>query len=129
MASSKRKRYHSLPVIPVLRLSATEDESILEAKRLARSDDAFMEQMTPYGSLRKALQVGGQVLCYTCPLAWLYLLSVQNSAFVDLLGRQLPTSDGVSRGRLVLYADEVTPGNPLRPDRGRTYYAFYWAGR
>jgi hypothetical protein len=127
MASAKRKRHHSLPVRPVLRLTLSEDESGREAKRLARVDDAFMEQMTPYGTLRKALQVGGQVLYYTCPSAWLFLLSVQSSAFVDLLVRQLPISDGVSRGRLVLYADEVTPGNALRPDRGRTYYAFYWA--
>ena len=31
------------------------------------------------------------------------------------------------RSQLVMYMDDVRPGNVLRPDHGRVFYAFYWS--
>ena len=30
------------------------------------------------------------------------------------------------KGRVVLYVDEVVPGNPLRPENRRSFYSFFW---
>ena len=42
--------------------------------------------------------------------------------FFELFGsRQGPEA------KIVLYIDEVCPGNPLRPEKSRTTQAVYWA--
>ena len=56
------------------------------------------------------------------PKALLWLLARLSTAFDDFLRTQLP--GGASR--VTLYMDDVRPGNQLRPDMGRTYYAWYW---
>ena len=58
------------------------------------------------------------------PLALLHYLSGLSAAFGDVM------ADTVANHRvlhLVLYMDEVCPGNPHRPEKSRTLQCIYWA--
>ena len=61
---------------------------------------------------------------YCHPMALIYYLSTLGSAFGNLM-------EACSRGglpmRLIIYIDELCPGNPLRPEKSRTLQAIYWA--
>ena len=73
-----------------------------------------------------------------CPRALLYLACLFAPAFAQMFGQTVglqvhgeawPSRDAFANaavGRVVLYADEVRPGNALRPDEGRLYLGVYW---
>lgn len=56
------------------------------------------------------------------PLALLWYVS---STVPELRQMLLGLSETV-KSNIVIYCDELTPGNVLRPDKGRTTMAFYW---
>ena len=58
------------------------------------------------------------------PLAMLYYLATVGSQFFALMKSCI--TPGVPL-RIILYIDEVCPGNPLRPEKSRTLQAIYWA--
>jgi hypothetical protein len=114
-------------------------------------EDAELDHVvTPYGPLIKRLQAPSEcegeheVIKYACPFAFLYYACELSSAFATFLetaiarpglaGRNLPSSSNPDqavpivgpKARITLYFDEVTPGNNLRPDAGRSYLAVYW---
>eukprot|EP00969_Alexandrium_andersonii_P307307 13584191-Alexandrium_andersonii.AAC.1 len=104
-------------------LSSLGDEET-RAARTQRADvaDAVSEHAranTPYGTVVKQLEItDGFTLPYICPFALLFYLCTVSSEFAELVQRSVATSGG--DGRLIMYADEVRPGNVLRPDKGRT---------
>ena len=59
------------------------------------------------------------------PFAYLYLLSSISTSFGTMM--KDCAKDPTTPLRLILYIDEVNPGNPLRPDRGRTTHAIQWS--
>jgi hypothetical protein len=81
---------------------------------------------TPYGPILKRMHLNIQDFdsCpVVCPLAWL-------SHFTKLcepLGKTLKEIiNASSKLRIILYIDEIQPGNPLRPDKTRCTQAVYW---
>jgi hypothetical protein len=105
--------------------------------RLLNKVDADLAKIdTPYGTLVKSWQVaniapGGTAAAaaepdyfkieYVCPMALLYHLCSMSAAFL----RKLQAACRAV-GRIVIYFDDVTPGNIKRPDSGRSYMAVYW---
>jgi hypothetical protein len=92
------------------------------------------EQESPYGSLIKCMELpltqGTFKLEYICPMAFLWHLCSKSFFFFQMLKKFPPCGDQAQpalRARLVLYLDDVMPGNPHRPDHGRSYVAIYWA--
>ena len=86
-------------------------------------------ESTPYGDVVKKFEVvtdsGPVQLDYVCPHAWLYFACLQCQTFAQFLIRYL--SQGLpGQGSICIYSDDVTPGNVLRPDTGRTFMAVYW---
>ena len=81
---------------------------------------------TPYGTLSKTMTIGDEGntmdFQYACPFAYMHHLSTLNEQF----GEFLETHVGEKKASVAFYMDEVTPGNPLRPDNGRRYQAIYW---
>ena len=60
--------------------------------------------------------------------AFLYALCALNCDLEPFLhAHSTAEEDGRAVGRMVFYCDDVRPGNVLRPDDGRCYYAFYMA--
>eukprot|EP00973_Karenia_brevis_P029098 4014283-Karenia_brevis.AAC.1 len=59
---------------------------------------------------------------YVCPIALMQLTCERSLNFTVFL------EDALRGGaELVIYADEFTPGNVLRPDKGRQALAIYWS--
>ena len=90
----------------------------------------FSETQTPYGKVTTCIDVpletGGTHAMYcNDPFALLSAACAARPGFGDFLARYLPTDSG-SKATLAIYADETTPGNELRPDNGRKYYAVTW---
>jgi len=82
---------------------------------------------TPYGPLFKTMSLqttsGGFLdVLFLCPFAVLWLMGSKYVTFAGFVGCWLVGK----MCRLVLYCDGITPGNPLRPDHGRSLEAFYW---
>lgn len=89
---------------------------------------------TPYGKMVREWQVDGTegkkvTIHYVHPAAHLWYM-VHNcepfSAFMEELLRDTPSSPQ-QKYQIVLYADEVSPGNQLKTDNRRKCYVYYWA--
>ena len=83
------------------------------------------EATTPYGQVVQSIStvIKGLESWQIChPMALLFYLSTISSFFADLFSTVVA---GVAL-RIVIYIDEICPGNPLRPDKARTLQAIYW---
>ena len=61
---------------------------------------------------------------YINPLALVAHLCTVSATFFSLLVDAFEAAG--RKFRIVIYIDEIDPGNPLRPDKGRTLQAIYW---
>ena len=101
-------------------------------RRLAGQLAEASQTETPYGRVAKSLTIHEVDIPYICPFALLWLLCSSSSAFAKFLyecvnGGYAPGDGGYApRARIALYVDEVMPGNNLRPDHGRAFYAVFW---
>lgn len=98
------------------------------SQRQARKDIAeavgeHAQTRTPYGTVVKMLDLApGVRMPYICPFALLFHLCSLSQSFAELCRSSLRGNVG----RLVLYIDEIRPGNVLRPDKGRSTQCIYW---
>ena len=97
-------------------------------KEVQHAIEHHSKATTPYGPLVQHVDLGTPQLRtweYVNPFAFLYYLSSISLAFATLM------SETVSRAssplKMVIYIDEVKPGNPLRPDHGRGTQSIYWS--
>ena len=72
--------------------------------------------------------VGGKTFVWEFihPLAYLWHLTCKCAQFGELMVAAISSVVGGILS-LLLYGDELTPGNPLRHDSGRKVFAFYYA--
>ena len=92
------------------------------------SVEYFSFTQTPYGLLTKILHVRGTSgepldIKYCCPFSWLHHICLKCELMLHLLVAALQGSPG----NVVVYVDATTPGNPLRPDKGRTVNRIFWS--
>ena len=96
-------------------------------RELREASEHHAKQDTPYGKVVQRVELNTkklQYLDYVNPFAFLYYLTMISESFATLmhnacqLGRPL---------RLIIYADEMNPGNPFRPEKSRTLQCVYWA--
>jgi hypothetical protein len=95
--------------------------------RLSDASKKHCDAVTPYGTVVQSMSLDSQALPswnFAHPLAYLYYLSTISAQFGELMRRAI--TPGVPL-RLILYVDEICPGNPLRPEKSRTLQAIYWA--
>ena len=80
---------------------------------------------TPYGPVVQRVKLTDTyTLDYVHPCAYFYYLSMICENFCKFINDTLDTI-GTRPLRIVVYGDEMTPGNPLRPDQGRE--AWQWS--
>lgn len=97
-------------------------------RRLQAAQVSHAKASTPYGTVVQSMPMPDipelDLWEYCHPLALIYHLSVISPVFAELMATcgtpGLPL-------RIVLYIDEICPGNPLRPEKSRTLQAIYWA--
>ena len=57
-------------------------------------------------------------------MAFIWLVTSLSPAFSQIMRDVV--GDGSTPLRLVIYADEMNPGNPFRPEKSRTVQCIYW---
>ena len=96
-------------------------------QRLDTAQRSHSIAKTPYGTVLQSMPLPLKALPhweFIHPLALLHYLSTLSVAFGNIMERC--GTPGRSF-RLILYIDEICPGNPLRPEKSRTLQAIYWA--
>lgn len=95
---------------------------------LKRAAEHHANQQTPYGAVVQKIELNAPRLKYldiVHPFAFLYYLTKISAHFAQLMYECC--RDNVNPLRLIVYADEMTPGNPFRPEKTRTLQCIYWA--
>lgn len=80
--------------------------------------------LTPYGRVVQNMKLPGLNWHFVHPLAMLYQLASLSSQFFELMKSCITPGMPL---RIIIYIDEICPGNPLRPEKSRTLQAIYWA--
>lgn len=100
---------------------------------MAKEIAAAGQVETPYGHVVKTITIQEVVIPYVCPFALLHMLCGSSAAFANFLFACVARGGYAPRGgpapapaRVALYVDEVVPGNNLRPDHARAFYAVFW---
>lgn len=106
-------------------------QGLLEAgatrRELRDAAEHHAKQNTPYGKVVQKVELGLPNLKYldvVNPFAFLAYVTSISSAFAAMM------KDCCRPGvplRLVIFADEMNPGNPFRPEKGRLLQCVYWA--
>lgn len=113
----------------VLKVAADDGVPEVASRRsFARARDHFSKASTPYGPLHHLLDVGGEGFEVQNPFAMLYHVAknspVVASALQAAASQQMCTV--ADPFHLLLYADEITPGNQLAYKTERKFWGFYW---
>jgi hypothetical protein len=77
------------------------------------------QAMTPYGTLIAQLCVDGVNIEVVNPFAYVHYLCSRSRPIFDALSTRMCR-------QIVIYLDEVRPGNPLRADKCRQAQCIYW---
>ena len=96
-------------------------------RRLHNATTCHSTSITPYGRVVQYMQLPLEKLPnweYINPLALLYYLSSICVPFGNMMRES--NTPGVPM-KIIIYIDEICPGNPLRPEKSRTLQALYWA--
>ena len=95
-------------------------------KIVAASSTEHARTMTPYGRVVQETDLHVPSLNkwgYCHPLAYLHHLSTLSDDLGNALEECIHPNEPA---HIVLYVDEVCPGNPFRPERSRTIQCIYW---
>lgn len=116
-------------------LSVLRQQGLLEVgatqKELREAAEHHAKQNTPYGKVVERIELNATKLRFldiVNPFAFLWYLCKISYKFAELM--YTCTQRAASNGfplRLVIYADEMNPGNPFRPEKSRTLQCVYWA--
>ena len=94
---------------------------------VTRASENHSRVNTPYGRVVQTLDLGEDACVrgweYINPFAWLYYIGSLNSEFGALMRECLAPG---AKMTIVVYIDEICPGNPLRPTTSRKFQAIYW---
>ena len=101
-----------------------------EQRRLTEASHAHANARTPYGTVVQAIPLqmdDDSVYAWEVihPLAFMWYLAKVCMAFSKVFGQALRDAAGVLS--ILLYGDDLTPGNPLRHDHGRKVFTFYYS--
>ena len=91
-------------------------------RRLGADLAAVAKTETPYGAVGTEIRIGNIVVPIISPFALLWILCKQTPHYFACLRHCVAAGPA----RVVLYLDEAVPGNQLRPDKARSFYAIYW---
>ena len=121
--SSSRQSARPKNLSEAARHSGSAGSVSTKKRKLAQDIAAAGQEQTPYGGVTKITEIGDLRIPFLCPFACLHMLCNKSAAFMEFLHKCMAS---LHVGRVCLYCDEVLPGNALRPDHSRAYYAFFW---
>ena len=116
----------------VLKLAKKEQlpDGVASRHMLRRARDDFVHSMTPYGPIHQRLQLtGSMTIEVQHPMAMVHYCCKHSKVFSNLVQRiaqEFPPSL-ISQWNIILYCDEVSPGNQLAYKHERKTWAIYWS--
>ncbi len=133
----RRRRPHITANALAETLKAVEEEGLPELhnrNQLRESRDHIASETTPFGPIVQDINVedtSGRMMSIpiASPFAMLWVMCMQSAAFAALMKQRLevcPTSYE-HPWNVILYSDEVTPGNPLKTANERKFQAVYFS--
>ena len=100
------------------------------AKTTGRKRNALQAELhaaaqteTPYGDVAQTMTIAGMNFPFINPFAFLHAATLLSARFAEFLQERRGDATCL---QVMLYTDEVVPGNNLRPDYARAYWAVYW---
>lgn len=96
---------------------------------IARARNDGCQIATPYGLIHQTMTVGESVFEVQNPFAMLYHVARTSHYFADVIAtaaHRNPSSVD-QPWELILYADEITPGNAMAYFIGRKFWGSYWS--
>ena len=96
-------------------------------RRFRRAQASHASASTPYGPVCQEMELPSSALpvwSYCHPIALVHYLSTISIPFASLMASCVR---GCAPLRIIVYVDELTPGNALRPEKSRTLQSIYWA--
>ena len=126
----KQTKTSTLAMLKILRQRGLLNCDVSERKLrddMQSAVESVGNTMTPYGPVIQTVRLNAPGLrdweiCH--PFAFLWYMSQHSAAFRKVMRNS--TVDG-RKLRLVIYMDGLVPGNPFRPDKGRSIMCIYWA--
>ena len=95
-----------------------------------RARNKYVSVASPFGPLHQSIDLGGGISAEVQhPMAMLYTVVSKSDAFCVLMARALarfPCSPATP-WKLIIYTDEVSPGNQLAYAHERKTWAWYWS--
>ena len=93
-------------------------------RKLNESSEHHSKQDTVYGKVAQSMELPGLKRWDYChPMALMHYLCRISGALASMMAA---CSTAAIPMRIVIYIDEICPGNPLRPEKSRTLQAIYW---
>lgn len=120
-----KKRHLSVSISAEVHMSGGDGSFSHQRKRIRdEMTDVLLEEGGMCGSILRSMKIpcndtGSVDWHYLHPCALLHAFSKRRPEFGDLL-RNAETH------RICVYMDEITPGNVLRPDHGKSVAMWYW---
>lgn len=96
---------------------------------IARARNDRCQTATPYGLIHQTLTVGGFEFEVQNPFAILHHVAKTSHYFADVISSAAhrKPSSVEEPWELILYADEITPGNAMAYKIERKFWGFYWS--
>ncbi len=115
----------------ILAFAAKENLPTIKTRRAVRqARDSFVATPTPYGPLHTRLQIAGNVSTeIQNPFGILHYVCRHSASFSSMVARTFaehPVTPA-NQWTIVLYADEISPGNQLAYKHERKSWAIYWS--
>ena len=107
-------------------LKVAQEEGLPEScgrRGIRESRDAIVNTQTPYGTLHQSVVIDDTTIEVLHPFASLWHAANKCAAFAPLLDR---ASKHAQPWNIILYADEVLPGNQLAHKHARKTWCWYW---
>ena len=108
--------------------------SACSRQSIKRSRVAAIGDSTPFGALVKHWDVetksdGTKAVAYICPAAMLYLSASKCEGWSKTLKWLITAKASTPSAplRIIIYGDEISPGNCLKQENRRKLFAFYWS--
>lgn len=93
---------------------------------LKQAAEDHSKAMTVYGPVVQKMHIPGidRQWEYCDPRAYLRHMSTLSDSYVEVMSAHNSQTQKMS---VILYLDEIQPGNPFRPDKARKMWGVYWA--
>ena len=123
--SFESKAIDILQILQKSGLLETTDSARYTQRLLTNASRDHSTALTVYGRVVQTMQLPGldDPWEYVEPKAYLRYMSSLSDSYAEVMN----STEGPTNFNVILYLDEICPGNPFRPDKARKLWSMYWA--